>query len=111
MKDLILSKTNIYVCFFLLGAVSILPTILYLTTGVLKECALKSTNDQAILANCPAITAALHCLKVLANDKYCHDERSSKQWRSLLQSALAKVIDLVKTGLFISILIFTVYLY
>ncbi|XP_075228223.1 HEAT repeat-containing protein 5B isoform X2 [Lycorma delicatula] len=80
------------------GAVSILPTLLYLTTGVIKECAMKNNNETIILANSPAITASLHLLKVLATDRYSHDERSTKEWQSLLQSALVKVIDLVKTG-------------
>jgi hypothetical protein len=31
-------------------------------------------------------------------DKYCKDERSAEDWCKLLQSALAKVIDLAKTG-------------
>ncbi|RZF35276.1 hypothetical protein LSTR_LSTR014265 [Laodelphax striatellus] len=75
-----------------LGAISILPTVLYLTTGVLKECALKAA---AVAADTQLATqAALHCLKVLATDRHAHHA----QWRLLLQSALAKLIDLVKTG-------------
>ncbi|XP_039288533.1 HEAT repeat-containing protein 5B isoform X2 [Nilaparvata lugens] len=81
-----------------LGAISILPTILYLTTGVLRECALKDVSDEGVLAQGVAVTAALHCLKALATDKYSLDERCSRQWRALLQSALAKLIDLAKTG-------------
>ncbi|KAK9890049.1 hypothetical protein WA026_008857 [Henosepilachna vigintioctopunctata] len=80
------------------GAVSILPTVLYLTTGVIKELATKNVNDVTILANNPSVQAALHCLKVLAMDRYCNDPRSCDNWRKLLQSALAKVIDLAKTG-------------
>uniref|UniRef100_A0A1B6GMZ3 HEAT repeat-containing protein 5A n=1 Tax=Cuerna arida TaxID=1464854 RepID=A0A1B6GMZ3_9HEMI len=80
------------------GAVSILPTILYLTTGVLRECAVKRVSDTSVLAGGPALKAALHCLMVLTTDKYCRDPRSATQWKSLLQSALAKIIDLTKTG-------------
>ncbi|KAK4872023.1 hypothetical protein RN001_016147 [Aquatica leii] len=80
------------------GAVSILPTILYLTTGVIKEVATKNVNNITILANAPAVQAALHTLKVLAVDRYSHDHKCSKIWQKLLQSCLAKVIDLAKTG-------------
>lgn len=80
------------------GAVSILPTLLYLTTGVIKECAVKNSGDSAVLATTVPVTAALHCLRMLAIDKYCKDSRSDEQWKTLLQSALAKIIDLTKTG-------------
>ncbi|XP_021938507.1 HEAT repeat-containing protein 5B isoform X3 [Zootermopsis nevadensis] len=80
------------------GAVAILPTILYLTTGVIKETATKSIHDPTVIATAVPVTAALHCLRTLVTDKYCKDERSGEDWRKLLQSALAKVIDLAKTG-------------
>jgi hypothetical protein len=80
------------------GAISILPTVLYLTTGVIKEMATKNINDVTVLANNASVQAALHCLKVLATDRYCNDSRSCDTWQKLLQSALAKIIDLAKTG-------------
>ncbi|XP_063929374.1 HEAT repeat-containing protein 5B isoform X4 [Zophobas morio] len=80
------------------GAISILPTVLYLTTGVIKEMATKNINDVTILANNASVQAALHCLKILATDRYCNDPRSCDTWQKLLQSALAKIIDLAKTG-------------
>lgn len=80
------------------GAVNIIPTILYLTTGVIKEVATKNVNDATILANSASIQAALHCLKILATDRYANDERSTEEWQKLLQSALAKIIDLAKTS-------------
>jgi hypothetical protein len=76
----------------------ILPTILYLTTGVIKEMATKTIHDNTILANCASIQASLHLLKALTIDKYATDEKSADEWRKLLQSALAKIIDLTKTG-------------
>lgn len=79
------------------GAQSILPTILYLTTGTIKEIATKHVNNHNNVANNTAVQAALHCLKVLATDKYSRDERCDL-WHRLLQSALAKIIDLAKTG-------------
>jgi hypothetical protein len=50
------------------------------------------------LANTPSIQAALHLLKSLTTDKYGNDERSSTEWRKLMQSALGKIIDMTKTG-------------
>jgi hypothetical protein len=80
------------------GALAMLPTVLYLTTGVIKEIATKAVNDNSILANCVSIQAALHLLKSLTMDKYANDERSSAEWRKLMQSALGKIIDMTKTG-------------
>lgn len=88
----------IYNLFFFLGAVSILPTMLYLTTGVIKEVATKSVNDETIIANSNIIQAALQLLKTLATDRYSKHDLSSNEWRKLLQSALGKIIDLTKTG-------------
>lgn len=80
------------------GSVKILPTILYLTTGVIQEMATKSIHDNTILANCAALQAALHLLKAMTVDKHASDEKSADEWRKFLQSALAKIIDLTKTG-------------
>ncbi|XP_053690583.1 HEAT repeat-containing protein 5B isoform X2 [Sabethes cyaneus] len=80
------------------GAVSILPTILYLTTSVIKEVATKSISDETIIANSNIIQSALQLLKALATDRYAKHELSSDEWKKLLQSALGKIIDLTKTG-------------
>ncbi|XP_067013409.1 HEAT repeat-containing protein 5B [Anabrus simplex] len=80
------------------GAVAILPTILYLTTGVIRESATKGVHDPTVLATTTPVASALHCLRTLTTDKHCQDERSSEEWKRLLQSALAKIIDLAKTG-------------
>uniref|UniRef100_A0A1B0CEK2 HEAT repeat-containing protein 5B n=2 Tax=Lutzomyia longipalpis TaxID=7200 RepID=A0A1B0CEK2_LUTLO len=62
------------------GALSILPTILYLTTTVIKEIATKSISDTTILANSQTIQATLKCLKAVAVDKYAKHETTSEQW-------------------------------
>ncbi|KAJ8955466.1 hypothetical protein NQ318_003566 [Aromia moschata] len=64
------------------GAIAILPTVLYLTTGLIKEVATKNINDTT----------------VLATDPYCKHPEVNDNWQKLLQSALAKMIDLAKTG-------------
>ncbi|XP_065086888.1 HEAT repeat-containing protein 5B isoform X2 [Ochlerotatus camptorhynchus] len=80
------------------GAISVLPTMLYLTTGVIKEVATKSVNDETIIANSNIIQAALQLLKTLATDRYSKHDLSAEDWRKLLQSSLGKIIDLTKTG-------------
>ncbi|KAL7035637.1 hypothetical protein ACKWTF_008482 [Chironomus riparius] len=81
------------------GAVKILPTILYLTTGVIQQMSMKSIHDNTILANCASMQASLHLLKSLTTDKYATDEKSMDEWRNYLESALSKIIDLTKTGI------------
>lgn len=80
------------------GAIAILPTVLYLTIGVMTKEATKNVNTNTILAYKPSIQAALHCLKTFATDSYCNHPESSETWQKLLQSGLAKVIDLAKTS-------------
>lgn len=80
------------------GALEVVPSILYLITGVIKEIATKSIDDQTIIANSGMMQSALHCLRSIATDKYVNDERCTAQLRKLLQSALGCLIDLSKTG-------------
>ncbi|XP_049284271.1 HEAT repeat-containing protein 5B isoform X3 [Anopheles funestus] len=83
-----------------LGALSILPTILYLTTGVIKEVATKSVHDESMIASTNVVVqAAVQLLKLLATHRYGRqDAPSGEEWRKLLQSALGRIIDLTKTG-------------
>ncbi|XP_046614986.1 HEAT repeat-containing protein 5B isoform X2 [Neodiprion virginianus] len=80
------------------GAIAILPTLLYLTTGVIRETAIRTDNDNSGVGPGAPVHGALHCLKSLMTNKYATDARSEQQWKTLLQSALAKIVDLAKTG-------------
>lgn len=80
------------------GALIVIPTVLYLISGIVKEMATKSILDTTIKANNVSVQACLHCLKVLATDTYVQDEKYGKAWQKLLQTTLAKIIDLGKTG-------------
>lgn len=80
------------------GALEVIPSILYLTTGVIKEIATKSIDDPTIIANSGMMQSALHCLRSIATDRYVNDDRCSAELRKLLQSTLACLIDLSKTG-------------
>lgn len=79
------------------GALSILPSLLHLLTSIIKEVATKTSQDESVLASKPAITAALHALKTLCGYHNNMPDHVKQKWNSLLQSALAKVIDLAKT--------------
>ncbi|KAH8294799.1 hypothetical protein KR018_003155, partial [Drosophila ironensis] len=80
------------------GALAILPTVLYMTTSIVKEIANKSSIDSTILANTSAVKAALQCLRSVCVHKWSKVEEASEEWQQLLQSALATIVDLTKTA-------------
>lgn len=85
------------------GAVRVLPTILFLTLGVLKEVAVQDVTDDrhataVVVVGTPAVQAALHVFKAMLTDRYAVDERSASQWRRFVQSTLAGLLDLTKTS-------------
>lgn len=80
------------------GALAILPTVLYMTTSIVKEIANKSSIDSTILANTSAVKAALQCLRSVCVHKWAKVEEASEEWQQLLQSALATIVDLTKTA-------------
>ncbi|XP_066853344.1 HEAT repeat-containing protein 5A isoform X7 [Anser cygnoides] len=71
------------------GSVSVLPTILYLTIGVLKETAVKLQDDQLPLT----VAASLQALKGLLSSPMARAEKSRTAWTDLLRSALVTVLD------------------
>ncbi|NWJ10468.1 HTR5A protein, partial [Crypturellus undulatus] len=71
------------------GSVSVLPTILYLIIGVLKETAVKLCEGQLPLA----VAAALQALKGLVSSPMARVEKSRAAWIELLRSALVTVLD------------------
>lgn len=71
------------------GSVSVLPTILYLAIGVLRETAVKLPGGQLS----STVTASLHALKGILTSPMARAEKSHEAWTSLLQSALATVLD------------------
>lgn len=78
--------------------------MLYLATGVIRETAVRADNDSTKAGSEAPVHAALHCVKSLITNKYAKDHRSRELWTGLLQSALAKIIDLAKTGTIIDTL-------
>ncbi|XP_059505188.1 HEAT repeat-containing protein 5A isoform X2 [Stegostoma tigrinum] len=71
------------------GSISILPTILYLITGVIKETAVK------MLDGCTSLTvgAALQALKAVVSSPMALAEKSHAAWTRLLRSALATILE------------------
>ncbi|NXG15719.1 HTR5A protein, partial [Grallaria varia] len=71
------------------GSVSVLPTILYLITGVLKETAVKLPDGHLPLV----VAASLQALKGLLSSPMARAEKSRTAWTDLLRSALVTVLD------------------
>uniref|UniRef100_A0A8D0EMC6 HEAT repeat containing 5A n=1 Tax=Strix occidentalis caurina TaxID=311401 RepID=A0A8D0EMC6_STROC len=71
------------------GSVSVLPTILYLIIGVLKETAVKVQDGQLPLT----VAASLQALKGLLSSPMARAEKSRTAWTDLLRSALVTVLD------------------
>ncbi|KAM8808091.1 HEAT repeat-containing protein 5A [Eudromia elegans] len=71
------------------GSISVLPTILYLIIGVLKETAVKLHDGQVPLT----VAAALQALKGLLASPMARAEKSRAAWTDLLRSALVTVLD------------------
>ncbi|NWY97794.1 HTR5A protein, partial [Loxia curvirostra] len=71
------------------GSVSVLPTILYLIIGVLKETAVNLRDGQLPLT----VAASLQALKGLLSSPMARAEKSQNAWTDLLRSALVTVLD------------------
>ncbi|XP_072123379.1 HEAT repeat-containing protein 5A isoform X1 [Mobula birostris] len=71
------------------GSVSILPTVLYLITGVLKETAVRRF-DGCISST---VNAALQALKAIVSSPMARAEKSHAAWTMLLRSALATILE------------------
>lgn len=86
-----------YIKTYFTGGVQILPTIAFLITNVLKELGeINSSNET--LKHKVSTLAALDSFEVLCKHPYGYHKISESKWRSLLQSTIAKLIDISKTG-------------
>lgn len=68
---------------------TILPTILFLITRVLKETAIKSTDNQVP----PPVTAALQGIKTIVTLPTVKTDETQKQWTGLIRSTLASILE------------------
>ena len=87
------------------GAVNILPSVLWLVTGVLKETEENiellsdySQSSKGRRGTSPKVTASLQALKTLVTTEHSRDQRSCEKWTEILQSGLLRVLDLAKTA-------------
>ncbi|XP_017393098.1 HEAT repeat-containing protein 5A isoform X3 [Cebus imitator] len=71
------------------GSISILPTILYLTIGVLRETAVKLPGGQLS----STVAASLQALKGILSSPMAQAEKSHSAWTDLLRSALTTILD------------------
>uniref|UniRef100_A0A8C3CWG7 HEAT repeat-containing protein 5B n=1 Tax=Cairina moschata TaxID=8855 RepID=A0A8C3CWG7_CAIMO len=68
------------------GCMTVLPTILFLITRVLKETAVKSADNQVP----PPVSAALQGIKAIVTLPTVKTDETQKQWASLIRSTLKK---------------------
>jgi len=80
-------------CVIIAGSVSILPTELFLMTGVIKELAPVTAETVPSV-----VTVVLQCLKTLCASSFTKDPACSADWVKLLQSSVATVLDFAKPG-------------
>lgn len=76
------------------GSMTILPTILFLITGVLRETAVKTAGNVMPLP----VSAALQGIKTIITSPLARVEKIHKQWSSLVRSSLASVLEYSQTG-------------
>ena len=73
---------------------TILPTILFLITQVLRDTAVKMTGNQVS----PPVTAALQGLKNIVTLTMTTSEVIHKQWTNLIRSTLATILEYSQPG-------------
>ncbi|XP_062973856.1 HEAT repeat-containing protein 5A isoform X2 [Elgaria multicarinata webbii] len=71
------------------GSIAVLPTILYLILGVLRETAVKVPTGQLPLT----VAASLQALKGVLSSPMARAEKSQTAWNELLRSALVTVLN------------------
>ncbi|NXJ75098.1 HTR5B protein, partial [Trogon melanurus] len=71
------------------GCMTVLPTILFLITRVLKETAVKSADNQVP----PPVSAALQGIKTIVTLPTVKTDETQKQWTGLIRSTLASILE------------------
>lgn len=87
---------------FVTGAATILPTVLHLTTGIMKE----MCSRGAAAPSLTIINTSLQCIKRVCdydlsrNEKQCteDDYAAKKDWSRLLQSAISSILHYAEPG-------------
>uniref|UniRef100_A0A4W6CIE6 HEAT repeat-containing protein 5B n=1 Tax=Lates calcarifer TaxID=8187 RepID=A0A4W6CIE6_LATCA len=71
------------------GSMTILPTVLFLITGVLRETAVKTSDNSVPVP----VSAALQGIKTIITSPLARVESMQTQWTSLVRSSLASVLE------------------
>ncbi|XP_041866496.1 HEAT repeat-containing protein 5B isoform X2 [Melanotaenia boesemani] len=71
------------------GSMTILPTVLYLITGVLRETAIKTADNSVPVP----VSAALQGIKTIITSPMAREESIQMQWTGLVRSSLASVLE------------------
>ena len=82
------------------GSMTILPTVLFLITGVLRETAVK-TSDSSVPVT---VSAALQGIKTIITSPLAQAESIQTQWPCLVRSTLASVLESSQPGKTIKLL-------
>uniref|UniRef100_A0A8C7HZP2 HEAT repeat-containing protein 5A n=1 Tax=Oncorhynchus kisutch TaxID=8019 RepID=A0A8C7HZP2_ONCKI len=75
-------------------SMTILPTVLFLITGVLKETAVKTPDNSIPLP----VSAALQGIKTIITSPLARAEKTPTQWTGLIRSSLASVLEYSQPG-------------
>lgn len=76
------------------GSMTILPTVLFLITGVLKETAVKASDNSVPVP----VSAALQGIKTIITSPLAQVENIQTQWTGLVRSSLASVLEHSQPG-------------
>uniref|UniRef100_A0A8C9XUV5 HEAT repeat-containing protein 5B n=1 Tax=Sander lucioperca TaxID=283035 RepID=A0A8C9XUV5_SANLU len=76
------------------GSMTILPTVLFLITGVLRETAVKTADNSVPVT----VSAALQGIKTIITSPLARVESMQTQWTGLVRSSLASVLEHSQPG-------------
>lgn len=76
------------------GSIAVLPTILYLIIGVLRETAVKLPSGHLPMT----VAASLQALKGVLSSPMAWAEKSQMAWNELLRSALVTILNFWNQG-------------
>lgn len=76
------------------GGMTILPTVLFLITGVLRETAVKTADNSVPVP----VSAALQGIKTIITSPLARVESLQTQWTGLVRSSLASVLEYSQPG-------------
>ena len=73
---------------------TILPTVLFLITGVLRETAVRTSDNSVPMP----VSAALQGIKTIITSPLARVESMQTQWTGLVRSTLASVLEYSQPG-------------